>query len=174
MDIVRGSIVILGMGNPILGDDGIGCLLAESIGRRLENFPGLTVLSTSLSLIRLLDEIANHDRLIIIDSISTGNAEPGTLLEVGFSEQEEPFPVSGHHFSVSQLTDAGEALGLSIPQQITVYGIEIQPPTHYGDKLSTILERRIPELSEEILELEFPDYNNIESNIYREENNHNA
>ena len=173
-DIVNGSTIILGLGNPILGDDGIGCILAESVGRRLENLPNITVLSTSLSPIRLLDEIADHDRLVIIDSISTGQVEPGTLLEVDFSEQEEPFPVSGHQFSVSQLADTGKALGLSIPQHIAVYGIEIQPPTQYGDQLSPMLERRIPELSDEILELEFPDQYGSESNICREENNQNA
>ncbi len=145
--------MILGLGNPILGDDGIGCSLAEFIGNRLGTDSGITVLSTSVSLIRLVDEISGHHRLIIIDSITTGQAEPGELMEIEFRKRSSS-PISAHHFSIEQLRDIGNALGLSMPEYIKIYGIEIIRPEVYEDGLSPALEDLLPEFAEEIINRE--------------------
>lgn len=145
--------MILGLGNPILGDDGIGCSVAEFIGKRLGKDSEVTVLSTSVSLVRLVDEISGHHRLIIIDSITTGQADPGELLEIEFRRQC-PSPVSAHHFSIEQLQDIGNALGLSMPEYVKVYGIEIIQPEVYEEGLSPALEELLPEFAEEIINRE--------------------
>ncbi len=147
------STMILGLGNPILGDDGIGCAVAESIRNIVGAVPGITVLSASVSMIRLVDEIAGYQRLIIIDSITTGQVEPGELREIEF-KQNSSLPVSAHHFSIDQLQSIGDALGLSMPENVKVYGIEIIQPEEYGDRLSPALNRLLPELSEEIIRRE--------------------
>ena len=145
--------MILGLGNPILGDDGIGCAVAEFIGNRLAAGSGVTVLSTSVSLIRLVDEISGHHRLIVIDSITTGQAEPGVLMEIEFRKRSSS-PISAHHFSIEQLQDIGNALGLSMPGYVKVYGIEISRPQVYEDGLSPALGKLLPEFAEEIINRE--------------------
>jgi len=145
--------MILGLGNPILGDDGIGCVVAELIGNRLGTGSGVTVLSTSVSLVRLVDEISGHHRLIIIDSITTGQTEPGELMEIEFRKRSS-FPISAHHFSIEQLQDIGNALGLSMPEYVKVYGIEIIRPEVYEDSLSPALQNLLPEFAEEIINRE--------------------
>ena len=145
--------MILGLGNPILGDDGIGCAVAEFIGNRLGTGSGVTILSTSVSLIRLVDEISGHHRLILIDSITTGQAEPGVLMEIEFRKRSSS-PISAHHFSIEQLQDIGNALGLSMPEYVKIYGIEIIRPEVYEDSLSPALEDLLPEFAEEIINRE--------------------
>ena len=158
--------MILGLGNPILGDDGIGCSVAEFIGNGLAEGSRVTVLSTSVSLIRLVDEISGHHRLIIIDSITTGQAEPGELLEIEFRKRSSS-PISAHHFSIEQLHDIGNALGLSMPEYVKIYGIEIIRPEVYEEGLSQTLEDLLPEFAEEIINRELlsncmvQDYNTI-------------
>jgi len=145
--------MILGLGNPILGDDGIGCVVAELIGNRLGTGSEVTVLSTSVSLVRLVDEISGHHRLIIIDSITTGQTEPGELMEIEFRKRSSS-PISAHHFSIEQLQDIGNALGLSMPEYVKVYGIEITRPEVYEDGLSPALQNLLPEFAEEIINRE--------------------
>ena len=145
--------MILGLGNPILGDDGIGCSVAEFIGNGLAEGSGVTVLSASVSLIRLVDEISGHHRLIIIDSITTGQAEPGELMEIEFRKRNA-LPISAHHYSIEQLQDIGDALGLSMPEYVKIYGIEIIRPEVYEEGLSQALEDLLPEFAEEIINRE--------------------
>ncbi len=145
--------MILGLGNPILGDDGIGCSVAEFIGNGLAEGSRVTVLSTSVSLIRLVDEISGHHRLIIIDSITTGQAEPGELMEIEFRKRSAS-PISAHHFSIEQLQNIGNALGLTMPEYVKIYGIEIIRPEEYEEGLSPALSNLIPEFAEEIINRE--------------------
>ncbi len=164
-----GGRMILGLGNPILGDDGIGCFVSELIGSRIPEDSGVTILSASVSPIRLLDEISGYERLVIIDSITTGRAEPGELLEIRFP-RNGTLPVSAHHISIDQLLPAGNALGLSMPKYVKVYGIEIIRPEEYSDTLSPVLRKRLPEIAEEIIELEFINCNHTNPILPREEN----
>ncbi len=145
--------MILGLGNPILGDDGVGCSVAEFIGNGLAEGSRVTVLSTSVSIIRLVGEISGHRRLIIIDSITTGQAEPGELMEIEFRKRSAS-PISAHHFSIEQLQNIGNALGLSMPEYVKIYGIEIIRPEVYEEGLSPALSNLIPEFAEEIINRE--------------------
>jgi hydrogenase maturation protease len=70
--------LILGLGNPIAGDDGVGAWVA----RRLADHPGLPghtdVVAAGTDLLRLAPVLLGRSQLILIDAISDG-AEPGTL-----------------------------------------------------------------------------------------------
>ena len=148
--------VLLGLGNPILGDDGVGCRLADLIGEAVSPSRGVTILSTSFSPVRLLDDIAGHDRLLVIDSVTTGCSEPGTIhrMEPG-DPVDDPVPISVHHLSIPQLLAMGRALGLHMPSSIAIYGIEIRRPEEYGDRLSTPIRERLHDIAEEIINHEF-------------------
>jgi hydrogenase maturation protease len=155
--------MILGLGNPILGDDGIGCSVAELIGERLGSDHGIEVLSASVSPVRLVDEISGFKRLIIVDSVTTGQAEPGKLIEIDLP-QENSFPVSVHHFSFGQLHSIGAALGLEMPSYVKIYGIEIVRPEEYRDTLSPKLIEVLPELADEIIRREISSKIELDSN----------
>jgi len=165
--------VLLGLGNPILGDDGIGCLLAEQVGELAGEAHIVRVLSTSFSPIRLLDDISGHDRLVVIDSITTGDHPPGTLLEIDLgSARMDHLPVTSHHFSIDQVLETGRRMGMAMPSTVHIYGIEIVPPEHYGDVISPKLKSVLPQIADEIMKLEFDDPSEGGSRTIREENPH--
>lgn len=143
------STLILGLGNPILGDDGIGCLVADRIKTDFKTEETIEVISASVSPLRMVDEIAGKERLIIIDSVSTGSREPGTLFEIEPSENRSS-PVTTHSFSLDQLREIGASLGLAMPRYVKMYGIEIVPPKEYTSALSPGIRAKIPELVREI------------------------
>ncbi|MFO8184624.1 MAG: hydrogenase maturation protease [Candidatus Aegiribacteria sp.] len=158
------STMLLGLGNPILGDDGIGCRVAELVNEILGPTKGLKVLSASVSPVRLVDRICEYSRLIIVDSVTTGEAGPGELLEISFA-RKGPAPPSAHHFSVDRIPEIAEALSLPCPGVIKIYGIEIIPPREYGDSLSPSLERLLPSLAEKLIQLELKEFMNGDSVI---------
>lgn len=158
------STMLLGLGNPILGDDGIGCRVAELVSEILGPAPGLKVLSASVSPVRLVDRICECSRLIIVDSVTTGEAEPGELLEIDFA-RKGPAPPSAHHFSVDRIPEIAEALSLPCPEIMKIYGIEIIPPLEYGDSLSPSLELLLPSLAEKVIQLELKEFINGDSEI---------
>lgn len=158
------STMLLGLGNPILGDDGIGCRVAELVKKILGPAKGLQVVSASVSPVRLVDQICEYSRLIIVDSVTTGEARPGELLEIDFA-RKGPAPASVHHFSVDRIPEIAEALSLPCPDIIRIYGIEIIPPREYGDSLSPSLELLLPSLAEKLIQLELKEFISRDSGI---------
>ena len=70
--------LVLGLGNPILSDDGIGCHVAKFLKDRLKE-PGVDVMEASLAGLDFLDLLTAYDRAIIIDAIQTGEGTAGQI-----------------------------------------------------------------------------------------------
>ncbi|GAH17016.1 unnamed protein product [marine sediment metagenome] len=68
--------LILGLGNPILSDDGVGFCVAGELRGRLSQ-QEVTVMETSMTGLSLLDLLAGYDRAIIIDAIQAVGGKAG-------------------------------------------------------------------------------------------------
>ena len=73
------NTLVLGIGNPILTDDGVGIKIAQKLK---EEKARLEVIMTSEAGIALLDLVAGYDKLVIIDSIKTEKGKPGDLYKL--------------------------------------------------------------------------------------------
>ena len=78
--------LVLGLGNTILTDDGVGIRVAFEI-EKLCSEPD--VLEASAAGFRIVDDIIGYEKLILIDSIKTGNAKPGTLFKFTLEDFEK-------------------------------------------------------------------------------------
>jgi hydrogenase maturation protease len=70
--------LVLGMGNDILGDDGVGIHIAREVARQV-NTADITVEETGAGGLSLLERIKGFQRLIIADAILTENTEVGKI-----------------------------------------------------------------------------------------------
>lgn len=70
--------LILGLGNTILSDDGVGIRIIEELQSRISD-PDITVSETNVSGLSLLDIIIGYDKVIIVDAIQTVGGKPGTF-----------------------------------------------------------------------------------------------
>ena len=68
--------IILGVGNPICGDDGVGLHVVQQMRKHVDD-PDVTMEETLTSGLPLVERLAGYDRAIIIDSIRDCNAEAG-------------------------------------------------------------------------------------------------
>ena len=114
---------MIGVGNPLRGDDGVGLLVAQRV-RELAG-PEVEVLELEGEPSRLIDAWEGADTAAVVDAVSSG-AEAGTVMR--FEAHEEPLPASLAAFSTHAL-GLGDAIEIAralgrLPRRLIVYAIE--------------------------------------------------
>lgn len=144
--------VILGIGNILLSDEGIGVRIVEEL-ERLYEFPAdVEVLDGGTAGAALYDDIADADFLLLIDACNAGKP-PGTIIELYGDEVPVFFRtrISPHQLGISDVL-AAMALMDKAPKQIALLGI--QPYSlDTGMELSPDMAPKMPDLVKKALEI---------------------
>jgi hydrogenase maturation protease len=144
--------LILGLGNAILSDDGVGIRIAQKFK---EEKPELEVIETSSSLAALPDHYAGYDKLIIIDSIKTNQGKPGELYKLELEDLKLTNDFSSSHgIDIATGFELGQRLGYRMPKYISIYAVEIRDNTTFGEECTEEVEERIPFIARQIIEEE--------------------
>jgi hydrogenase maturation protease len=126
--------LVLGLGNEILADDGVGILAARALN---EEFSGQAeIVESSLSGLALLDLFIGFDRAIIIDAIKTERYEPGSLFELSPEELGEVIAPSPHYCGLPELLSLAKEMDLEFPKEIKIYALEVEDPYTVGGALT--------------------------------------
>jgi hydrogenase maturation protease len=139
------SILVLGIGNPLLGDDGVGMDLVRRLSRWSRNWYGaVEYLEGGTQGIALLGSVACRYALVILDAIALG-APAGTvhLLQDGEVLALSQRSTSGHNGNAGELLASALLLG-ELPERIFLIGIEPEC-LQSGIGLSQPVRRAIPE-----------------------------
>ena len=144
--------LVLGLGNPILSDDGVGIKVAHEVANQLHN-PQVTVAETSGAGLSLLDSIVGYDKVIIIDAIQTEEGNTGQIYRM----KPEDFSPTKHFSSPHQINlltalELGKMLDLALPQKITIFTVEAKDITSFSEKCTPEVEQAIPEVVKMVLE----------------------
>jgi hydrogenase maturation protease len=145
--------VVIGLGNPILSDDGAGVrasrLLREALGGRAD----IEVKEAYAGGIRLMDELVGYGRAVIVDAMVTGRHRPGTVRRLPPSELGAARNTSStHDTNLATAIEMGRMLGLELPGEVLLWGIEAGDVETFGEELTGAVERALPVVVEEILE----------------------
>ncbi|MGA9110002.1 MAG: hydrogenase maturation protease [Smithella sp.] len=142
--------LILGMGNPILSDDGVGLLAAEKL---LDRIPGTDVASSAMIGLSLFDLIIGYDTLFIIDAMTTRAGKLGELKKIGEDDRHGTLHLfSSHGLNIFELMELGVRCGYDMPRLSAVYGIEIGHEVAFGEALSPTLNEKLCAIVEEIID----------------------
>ncbi len=136
--------VVLGLGNVLLGDDGIGVWVADALSRRWSFPAGVTVLEGGTLGLDLLPSLDGVERLLLIDAVRLGLA-PGALvrLEGCAVPAALDHKLSPHQVSVGDLLGAARLLGKE-PPRVVLHGIEaacLDPGTGFSPPVAGALPR---------------------------------
>ena len=146
------NTLILGVGNPILTDDGVGIKIAQKLE---EENPSLEVIETSQSGMALLDLIAGYDKLIIIDSIKTEKGKPGELYKLKLEDLKPATDFSSSHgIDIATAFQLGQRLGHRMPKYISLYAVEIKDNTTFGEECTQEIKEGIPFIIRQIIKEE--------------------
>jgi hydrogenase maturation protease len=144
--------LVLGLGNPILSDDGVGIRVAHEVASQLNN-PQVTIAETSGAGLSLLDSIAGYDRVIIVDAIQTKEGNAGQIYRLGLEDFSlTKYFSSPHQINLATALELGKILGLAMPQKITILAVEAKDVTSFSEKCTPEVERVVPEVVEMVLE----------------------
>ena len=144
--------LVLGTGNPILSDDGVGIRVAHEVGKKL-NDPQITISETSAAGLSLLDSIVGYDEVIIIDAIQTKEGHVGQIYRM----KPEDFSFAKHLSSPHQINlvtalELGKMLNLAMPPTITIFAVEAKDITSFSEKCTPAVEQAIPEVVKMVLQ----------------------
>ena len=144
--------LILGLGNPILKDDGVGIKIAQKIK---QGNPELEVVETSEAGLALLEYAADYDKLIIIDSIRTEGGEPGEVYTLELGDLKPAMDLSASHgIDIATAFELGEKLGYQMPKLVSIYAVEIKDNSTFGEECTEEVEKRTPFIAKQIMERE--------------------
>lgn len=136
--------LILGIGNTILTDDGVGCAVARRLQKRLRRRSDITVKETSLSGLSLLEEMAGYERLIIIDSIQTKGSKPGAIYKLSPSDFKIGHMAIIHDMGLFSALELGRKLGMEMPCEVVIYAIEAKDITTFSEECTPEVKKAIP------------------------------
>ena len=140
-------VVVIGVGNALRSDDGVGLAVAERVRRAA----GVDVVTCEDEPSRLLDAWNGADAALVVDAVSSG-AAPGTVHRFDASAGALPagvFRGSTHAFGVGETIELARALG-RLPKLVKVYGVE-GAVFAAGEGLSRDVEASVEPLAQELL-----------------------
>jgi len=142
--------LILGVGNPILSDDGVGIHVARKFKEM--SVLGVDVEELAASGLELLDMVLGYDKVIIIDAIQTTNGIPG---EVHILDEED-FEKSVHGSSPHGINIATAlALGRRIvpekmPKVVVFIAVEAEDLINIKEQLTPKVQAALPQVIRKI------------------------
>lgn len=141
--------VIIGIGNPIKRDDGIGIHVVRYLEGRLP--ADVELVEGSVYCADLLSFLEGRKKAIFIDGIDAGD-KPGTVFRFSPEEirQKPGIPLSLHDFGVYELITSARLLD-QCPEEITIIAVQVKD-VGTGEELSEELRAAIPRVRQLILE----------------------
>ena len=149
----RNKILIHGVGNEILTDDGIGPSLVKRLKGNLSN-KDIDFETSFVGGLELLEYIQGYQTVIFIDAIRTKDGIPGTVYQLSPENFNTTIHLSSIH-DVSFLTSValGKKLGLNMPQRIYIIAVEIVEDRIFDDNFSPLIQQKYEEIFNKVKEL---------------------
>jgi hydrogenase maturation protease len=149
------STRIIGLGNSILTDDGVGIYAAREVNQRLSEAGidnGVDIVETEVAGFALMELMAGWNKVILIDSIQFDGLEPGTVVRIQPSDLHTSLRLrSVHDIDLPTVLELGRRLGLSMPAEVAVFGIQAKDALTLGESLTDAAERGLKEAVDLIL-----------------------
>lgn len=130
--------LVLGLGNPILGDDGVGIYTARAVRERLKGRVGVDIKEVSLGGLRLMEEILGYDRVIIVDATITGRGAVGEIYRISPQNLKGTLHLSSpHDLNFTTALELGRIYAPEdVPKEIVIYAIEVAENLTFAEELS--------------------------------------
>ena len=151
--------LVIGLGNPILGDDGVGWKIVEKISDQLSVISDQSSIEldcVSLGGLSLMERMIGFQRAILVDSMETGQGPAGSVRV--YKLEELPNPSAGHSASAHDTSlitalDTAKAMGLPIPESVEIVAIEAKNVYDLSEELSPAVAEAVPLAAQAVINL---------------------
>jgi hydrogenase maturation protease len=129
----------VGLGNPILGDDGVGWRVADLVQARTGDREDIEVTCAAVGGLTLMEQLIGYDRVVIVDAVHSGSKPAGSVAAQRLGDLPNPsagHTTSAHDTSLQTAIATAAALQVPLPSAITVVGIEVPAGFTFSEDLS--------------------------------------
>ncbi len=152
--------LIIGLGNPILTDDGVGVKAAYQLQELIdkENHPHVTITEASAGGIRLMEAMLGYDRVILIDAflLDEQDTEPGRVHRLTLDELRSLSPTqhsaSAHDTTLVTALEAAQEMGYPTPSDVIIFAVEVENILEFSETPTPKVANAIPTLVQMVLE----------------------
>lgn len=151
--------LVIGLGNPILGDDGIGWKVVERVEAELKGQrEDLKFDYLSLGGLLLMENMEGYQDVLVVDSIITGTKPNGTIFSMPLSRL--PNLSAGHTTAIHDTSlvtalDIGRKMGLVLPEDdnVWVVAVETEYVYDFSEELSEPVQAALPHAAKVVLDM---------------------
>ncbi len=154
--------LVVGLGNPILTDDGVGIHVVRAVQSRLTHHTSRIThhashpdfAEASVGGVRLLEIIAGYERVIMVDAIQTSGGKPGDIHRLYPSDLcASLHSGSTHDLSLAGALALGREMGMTLPadEDILIVAIETEDVLTFGETCTPAVAAAIPRAVEAVL-----------------------
>ncbi len=141
--VARPSCLVLGLGNPILRDDGVGWRVVEALqGCAAPDAAEFDCVA--LGGLALMERLVGYDRAILVDAIQTDGGVPGAVYRLGLDDLPTLHADAVHDASLKAALELGRSLGARLPSGIVIIAVEAVDVLDFGETLSPPVEAAVP------------------------------
>jgi hydrogenase maturation protease len=139
-------LLVLCLGNEIIRDDGFGPAVAGELAKEAETSRRADVIFAPVAGFSLLDLLTNRRRVLIVDTIRTAKADPGTLhsFPAGALTPSHHLTTS-HQINLPTALELGNRLGYAMPERIDILAVEAQDLETLSEELTPPVRAALPE-----------------------------
>ena len=143
------SVLVLGIGNLLLSDEGVGVKAVEELENRYDCSDAVEIVDGGTSGSELLSYFDDRSHILIIDAVKTGN-QPGTIVRVDDPPAFFQKKISPHQIGLADVLGLA-AITDNLPRNITLFGIEPKQLST-GIDLSPEVARNLSRLVDMVVE----------------------
>jgi hydrogenase maturation protease len=150
--------LVVGMGNPILTDDGVGVKVAYAVKDALVagGRDDVTVTEASVGGLRLMEIMVGYDRAVLIDALQHPDTKPGTIRRMTLEDLRTISPTQHsacpHDTNLATALEMGQQMGLPLPKEITIYAVGVENVVFFGEEPTPAVAEAIPRVTNAVLD----------------------
>jgi hydrogenase maturation protease len=145
--------LVLGLGNEILCDDGVGIYVARELRKALARRDDVAVAEASLAGLGLLDLLSGYDKAIVIDAIQTKGGKVGQVYRLNSGDLAATrHTASTHNVNFASALELGKKLGLFLPREIVIFAIEVADVSTFSETCTSEVSKAIPKCADMVIQ----------------------
>jgi hydrogenase maturation protease len=152
------SSIVVGLGNPVLGDDGAGWAVADVVEEWLGGAGRADVRVERLAVggLTLMEHLIGFRHAVVVDALLTGDDPPGTVRRLRLEDlpgRDASHIDSAHDASLADAIDAARALGAAAPETVDLVTIEAADVLELRESLGLAVAAAVPRAAALVLEI---------------------
>jgi len=143
--------LIIGLGNTITGDDGVGIYVARELKSKL-NDNNIDIKETHYSGLKLMDLVYDYQKVVIIDALKDGNKRAGEVCL--FEPGDNNFNSTSHNLHNMNFVKNYTLLKKTyprMPEDFKIVGINIKAADGFKEGLTPEIKRKLPDITRRVI-----------------------